>query len=129
MEKLERLEPKVFGAGLILKQFAVHKCDHDKEPKPAMKCLKSMLGTDNPNRYVYTVGFAGSGSTSGFSNRYFIVSQDAALRERARKVPGTPVLYLHRSAPTLEKPSEMSETSASKAASDRYREHLMKRER
>ena len=57
MEKLERLEPKVFGAGLILKQFAVHKCDHDKEPKPAMKCLKSMLGTDNPNRYVYTVGF------------------------------------------------------------------------
>ena len=45
-------------------------------------------------------------------NRYFIATQDPELREKCRKVPGTPLLYLHSSAPTLERPSEMSENQA-----------------
>ena len=45
-------------------------------------------------------------------NRYFIATQDPELREKCRKVPGTPILYLHSSAPTLERPSEMSENQA-----------------
>lgn len=83
----------VFGATIILKQFAIHKCGHDeKSPKPAMKCFKSMLQEKNPQRY-------------------FIVTQDADLRAKVRKVPGTPVLYLHHKALTLEKPSEKSDQS------------------
>ena len=89
----EMLGPAVFGATIILKQFAIHKCGHDeKSPKPAMKCLKSMLQEKNPQRY-------------------FIVTQDFDMRAKVRKVPGTPVLYLHHKALTLEKPSEKSDQS------------------
>ena len=45
-------------------------------------------------------------------NRYFVATQDPELREKCRKVPGTPILYLHHSAPVLEKPSDMSENQA-----------------
>ena len=44
--------------------------------------------------------------------RYFVATQDAELRARARKIAGTPILYLHHCAPTLEKPSEMSSDTA-----------------
>lgn len=97
----EKLGSPLFGATLILKQFAVHKCGHDQEAKPAMKCLKSMLGTNNPGRY-------------------FIVTQDPDLREKCRKIPGTPILYLHHSAPVLEKPSNMSENFANETIEKRF---------
>ena len=48
----------------------------------------------------------------GNPKRYFVASQFSELRERARKVPGTPVLYLHDCTPTLEQPSEASVKSA-----------------
>ncbi len=54
-----------------------------------------------------------------FPDRYLVATQDQSLREKARRVPGTPVLYLHRSAPTLENPSEMSADVASHDASHR----------
>lgn len=52
-------------------------------------------------------------------SRYFIASQDGALRSKARRVPGTPVLYLHRAAPTLEKPSDLSHESADHNVTER----------
>ena len=48
--ELEKLGPELFGALMILKQFPVHKCGHSDNPKPAIKCLKSMLEENNPNR-------------------------------------------------------------------------------
>ena len=51
--------------------------------------------------------------------RYFIASQDPDMRTRARKVPGTPILFLYMSAPTLEKPSGMSNNSADQNSSHR----------
>ena len=51
MEKLMQTEGTLFGAMSILKQFPIHKCGHEKEPKPAQKCLKSMLKENNPQRY------------------------------------------------------------------------------
>lgn len=96
----EKLGSPLFGALMILKQFPVHKCGHDQEAKPAMKCLKSMLGADN-------------------KNRYFIATQDPELREKCRKIPGTPILYLHHCAPVLEKPSQMSENLAQNVIDDR----------
>ena len=53
VEKLLPVAPQMFGASLILKQFALHKCGHEKEPKPAMKCIKSMLEENNPKRYLH----------------------------------------------------------------------------
>ena len=88
----EKLGPELFGASKILKQFAIHKCGHEEEPVPALKCLRSMVKEEN-------------------SQRYFIVTQDSYLREKVRKIPGTPVLYLHHKALTLEKPSEKSNLS------------------
>jgi len=93
IQECEKLGPQVFGATVILKQFGIHKCKNEDCTKPATKCLKAMVGTKN-------------------ENRYFIATQDPELREKCRKVPGTPILYLHSSAPTLERPSEMSENQA-----------------
>merc|ERR1712008_546828 len=93
IQECEKLGPSIFGATVILKQFGIHKCSHEEGTKPAMKCLKAMVGTAN-------------------ENRYFVATQDPELREKCRKVPGTPILYLHSSAPTLERPSEMIENQA-----------------
>jgi len=87
--EVEKLGPGLYGALQIIKRFNVHKCGHEKNPIGASQCLLSMLGSNNPGRYV-------------------IVSQDPALRDSARKVPGTPIMYLHYKAPTLEKPSDYS---------------------
>jgi U3 small nucleolar RNA-associated protein 23 len=90
--EVEKLGPELFGATKILKQFGIHKCGHEEEPQPALKCLRSMANEEN-------------------SQRYFIVTQDAYLRGKVRKIPGTPVIYLHHKALTLEKPSETSNLS------------------
>ena len=41
------------------------------------------------------------------------------LKEKCRKIPGTPILYLHHSAPVLEKPSELSENQAKNCVEER----------
>ncbi|XP_015610300.1 rRNA-processing protein UTP23 homolog [Cephus cinctus] len=89
----EKLGSKVFGAMLIVKQFAVHKCGHEKQPVSGSKCLLSMLGKENPSRYI-------------------IATQDRDLQEHVRKVPGVPLIYLHGKAPTLEPPSQASRNRA-----------------
>ncbi|XP_046469480.1 rRNA-processing protein UTP23 homolog [Neodiprion pinetum] len=91
----EKLGPKVFGAMLIVKQFAVHKCGHEKEPVTGSKCLRSMIGKNN-------------------SHRYIVATQDRELQESVRKVPGVPLIYLHQKAPTLEQPSLASQKQALK---------------
>ena len=88
----EKLGAITFGATKILKQFPLHKCGHEDEPIPAWKCLRTMVQNNN-------------------AQRYFIVTQDEGLREKVRKIPGTPALYLHFKALTLEKPSESSNQS------------------
>ena len=50
MELLKEKAPQLFGATSILKQFAIHKCGHEGEPRPASKCLKSMVADGNPQR-------------------------------------------------------------------------------
>ena len=100
IQESEKLGSDLFGATVILKQFGIHKCGHDNENKPAAKCLKSMIGQSN-------------------TNRYFIATQDSDLREKCRKIPGTPIMYLHHCAPVLEKPSEMSAKQAKTSVEER----------
>ena len=35
---------------LIIKDFPVHQCGHQKKPETASDCIKSMIGKDNKNR-------------------------------------------------------------------------------
>jgi len=44
--------------------------------------------------------------------RYIIATQDKELQAVARRIPGTPLLYLHQKAPTLEQPSAASSRMA-----------------
>lgn len=82
----ESLGSKVQGATNIVKQFLVHKCGHEKEPKSATACIKTMVK----------------------QNRYIVASQDRSLQDRLRQRPGQPILYLHKKTPVLEQPSELS---------------------
>ncbi|XP_014259610.1 rRNA-processing protein UTP23 homolog [Cimex lectularius] len=81
----EKLGPTVYGAMLILKQFSVHLCGH-KTPMSASKCLLSMLGKENPNRYM-------------------IATQDRELQAKVKRVKAAPILFIFNKAPTLEEPS------------------------
>lgn len=85
----EKLGPKVHGAMLIVKKFAIHKCSHDKTPVSGSQCLKSMVGKKN-------------------SSRYIIATQDRDLQTHLRTIPAVPILYLHQTTPCLEQPSEIS---------------------
>ena len=48
-----------------------------------------------------------------------MATQDYELRQKVRRVPGTPVMYLHHCAPVLERPSEMSAAAAETAVQER----------
>ena len=98
----ETLGHTVFGAMIIIKQFAIHQCGHTGKPVPGSLCLKSMLGTKNPSRY-------------------FIATQDRELQAVAREIPGTPLIYLHQKAPTLEHPSTASEHVAHIGMQEKFR--------
>lgn len=88
-EKLASFSKAVGGATQIVKQYAIHKCGHEKRPVIGAKCLRSMVGKDNPSRYI-------------------IATQDREFQDALRKIPGVPLMYLHGKAPTLESPSEAS---------------------
>lgn len=80
------------GASAILKQFAIHQCNHDT-PVSGSKCLLSMIGRRNKSHYC-------------------IATQDRSLQERLREIPGVPLIYLHKKTPTLEQPSAKSQSKA-----------------
>ena len=48
-----------------------------------------------------------------------MATQDQALRAQLRALPGVPILYLHNSAPTLERPPEVSTERADRQEADR----------
>ncbi|KAK4327921.1 hypothetical protein Pmani_001634 [Petrolisthes manimaculis] len=93
-EKLSKIISNLYGTWMIVKQFAVHTCGHEGNPRPASTCIRTMLRHKNPAKYI-------------------VATQDDELRDYIhQKVTGTPVLYLHTSAPTLEKPSEKTNKAA-----------------
>ncbi|XP_076383495.1 rRNA-processing protein UTP23 homolog [Megalopta genalis] len=88
-EKLCSFSKTITGAMQIVKQYPVHKCGHDKNSITGTKCLKSMVGKNNPSRYI-------------------VATQDRELQDLLRKIPGVPIIYLHGKVPTLEAPSQAS---------------------
>lgn len=85
----EALGPHLSGAVLIAKRFQLRKCGHHKSAVPAAECIKSMIGTENPNGY-------------------FVASQDRDLRHHLQQIPGVPLLFINRNTILLEKPSTAS---------------------
>lgn len=51
-EKLGIFSAQVNGATQIVKQYAIHRCGHEKKPISGSKCLLSMIGKDNSSRYT-----------------------------------------------------------------------------
>jgi len=84
----EKIAKKALGALTILKQFGIHQCGH-RDPISGADCLLSMIGSDNKTHYI-------------------VATQDRDLQQTLRYIPGTPLIYLHKKAPTLEKPSPTS---------------------
>ncbi|KAG0414221.1 hypothetical protein HPB47_008649 [Ixodes persulcatus] len=85
----EKLGPAVYGATLVIKQFPVRICGHEKSPITAANCFHTMVRKKNPDHYM-------------------VATQDPELSDRVRQLVGVPLLYLFN-AITLEKPSEKSE--------------------
>nr|ADD37906.1 rRNA-processing protein UTP23 homolog [Lepeophtheirus salmonis] len=99
----DKLGPQLYGASLILKGLAASyllECSHGKEPLPAVKCIKSILKDNNS------------------SSSIIVATQDPELRERVRKIPGVPLIYLHGNAPTLEEPSAYTKSFVTKGKNE-----------
>ena len=71
-----------------------------------------------PPGYVSALARSPLYLTSGLP-RYAVATQDQALRAKLRTLAGVPILYLHNSAPTLEKPPEVSTERADREEADR----------
>lgn len=121
----ENLGPKLVGAMKIVKQFGIHKCGHEKAPIGASDCLLSMVGKSNRDRYVidYIAILILAVPLFTFQNnlRYVIATQDRDLQEKIREKPGVPLLYLHRKAPCLERPSQTSRDKATENATGSFK--------
>jgi len=81
--------PQLYGATIILKGMPLFRCNH-KKAIGAGACIKSLIKDGNQHHFI-------------------VASQDPSLREDLRDIPGIPLLYLHGNAPTLEKPSDLTE--------------------
>lgn len=93
VNETEKLGPALYGAMLVVKQFQVIKCGHEKNPISATDCLLSAVKENN-------------------NNHYLVATQDPELSEKVRIIPGCPLMYLKFNAINLEKPSEISEETA-----------------
>lgn len=83
---------------LIVKQFPVHKCGHEKQPIAASDCLYSLLKHNKEH--------------------YMLATQDHALIAKVDKCAGVPVLSMVANVMNLMKPSKASEKVASKQLKD-----------
>ncbi|RCI06777.1 Small subunit processome component [Rhizopus stolonifer] len=65
-----------FTSALILaKKFESRRCPHKDTKVSAYQCIRDLVGTDN-------------------KDHFFVASQNPKLRDRMRKIPGVPVLYV-----------------------------------
>lgn len=80
---------------LIIKQFAVHKCGHEKNPISASDCLYSLLRQSR-------------------DEHYFLATQDPDLTELVRQLTYVPLIYIKMNTIVMEKPVEKAKDVAVK---------------
>jgi len=95
VNEVEMLGPALYGAMLVVKQFPVRKCSHEKSPIAAVKCLQSLIS-----------------STEGNADHLIVATQDAALSATIRSTSGVPLIYISHNTIILEKESEASRYAA-----------------
>lgn len=89
LKELETLGKELYGAKIILQRFQVRRCPHLNSPAPATECLLSMLEDSNPHHY-------------------FVATQDHALTDGLKTIPGVPLFYIILNTIVLDKPSQVS---------------------
>lgn len=89
LKELETLGKELYGAKIILQRFQVRRCPHLNSPAPATECLLSMLEGSNPHHY-------------------FVATQDHALTDGLKVIPGVPLFYIILNTIVLDKPSQAS---------------------
>jgi len=85
-----------------------------------MKIKTIQTGISILLHFVFILGFEFKLHLFLVLYRYIIATQDPALRDIARQIPGTPILYLYYRSPTLEKPSYASLHTAGQSVHARY---------
>lgn len=70
----------------LAKSMERRRCGHVDAPETPTSCILECVGTRNKNRYI-------------------VATQDQKLREKLRRVPGVPLVYINRSVMILEPPS------------------------
>eukprot|EP01134_Creolimax_fragrantissima_P004211 CFRG4211T1 len=93
VEEVRKLGSEFSGAHLINRKFEYRRCNHKIGVKNARDCVLDIVGTDNRFRLI-------------------VATQDLALREKLRKIPGVPIVYINYNAPILEAPSPASKGQA-----------------
>lgn len=93
---------------LVVKQFPVHKCGHEKNPIGASDCLFSLL-------------------KKSASDHYFLATQDPELTEKVRRLAHVPLIYINMNTIVMEKPQDIAKDIAerSKEASLSVEDHQM----
>lgn len=85
---------------LVIKQFPVHKCGHEKNPISASGCLLSLMKRSKDEHYM-------------------LATQDPSLTEKVRAFGYVPLIYLKMNTIIMEKPQslalDMAEESQSEA--------------
>lgn len=66
-----------FTSALILaKKFETRKCPHKETPVSAYQCIRDLVGTENKQHFC-------------------VATQNPKLRDRMRKIPGVPIIYVN----------------------------------
>ncbi|XP_064484393.1 rRNA-processing protein UTP23 homolog [Ornithodoros turicata] len=97
----ERLGPPMYGTMLVIKQFPVRICGHEKNPIGAASCFHNMVRKGNPDHYM-------------------VATQDPDFSERIRALAGVPLLFMCN-AISMEKPSAKSFKVAAETALEKVK--------
>lgn len=91
LAECEALGTLLYGPLKVLRQFHVQPCRHDP-PKPAPKCIRSVLKKNK--------------------HKFFVATQDPEFQEKIRSWSGVPLLFITFNTIILESPGDMSKTVA-----------------
>lgn len=70
------------SALILAKKFESRKCPHKETPVSAYQCIRDLVGTENKQHFC-------------------VATQNPKLRDRMRKIPGVPIIYVNVKHQTL----------------------------
>ncbi|XP_054153180.1 rRNA-processing protein UTP23 homolog [Oppia nitens] len=110
VQETQRLSQSLYGALLVIKQFPIHRCGHEKSPIAANDCIRELIcgsGNNNPDHYM-------------------LATQDLQLTRSVRRSVVCPLIYLNGNVIVMTKPVDSVKEEAHRRgvdASDQLAEH------